>query len=114
VKFQDLLSDLGWAVMGNVEARWKRALVVVDTFGMQVVSDISRSPRTVPFTGPGGNVMGDLTRGESDVHTRLTTWALDTKLGVRALSLPVVKLIGRTAARRPTPLRRRSVRGARY
>jgi opacity protein-like surface antigen len=96
VKFQDLLGDLGWAVMGNVEARWKRALVVVDALGMQVVSDISRSPRTVPFAGPGGNVTGDLTKGESDVHTRLTTWALDTKLGVRALSLPTAKLIGRT------------------
>lgn len=95
VDFKDILDDLGWAVMGNVEARWKRALVIVDTLGMQVVSDVSDGPRVRPYAGPGGNVAGDLTLGGFDVHTRLTTWALDTKLGFRALSFPVVKLIGR-------------------
>lgn len=95
VKFKDLLSDLGWAVMGNVEARWKRGLVIVDTLGMQVVSDISGSPRTLPYAGPAGNVTGTLTGGEFDVHTRLTTWALDTKLGVRALSIPMTKVLGK-------------------
>lgn len=96
VKFKDILEDLGWAVFGNVEGRWKRGLVIVDTLGSQVVSDVSGSPRTLPFAGPLGNVSGELTGGEFDVHTRLTMWALDTKLGVRALSFPIAKLLGRT------------------
>jgi hypothetical protein len=95
VKFKDIFNDLGWAVMGKVEGRWKRALVIVDTIGMQVVSDASGSPRTVSAVGPQGNV-GSLTGGEFDVHTRLTTWALDTKLGLRAFSVPVTKLLGKS------------------
>lgn len=95
VKFKDILEDLGWAVFGNVEARWKRGLVIVDTLGSQVVSDLSGSPRTLPYAGPLGNVAGTLTGGEFDVHTRLTMWALDTKLGFRALSVPMTKLLGK-------------------
>lgn len=94
VDFKDILEDLGWAVMGNVEGRWKRGLVIVDTVGMQVVSDLSGGPRTRPFAGPGGMVTGDLKAGEFDVHTRLTIWILDTKLGVRALSFPITKITG--------------------
>lgn len=96
MKFRDILDDLGWAIMGNVEGRWKRGLVVVDTLGMQVVSDLSGSPRSLADAGPLGNVAVGLTGGEFDVHTRLTTWALDTKLGFRVLSFPTVKLLGRS------------------
>lgn len=94
IEFKDIFNDLGWAVMGKVEGRWKRALVLVDTIGMQTASDLSGSPRTVSAVGPEGNV-GSLTGGEFDVHTRLTTWTLDTKLGIRAFSIPVTKLLGK-------------------
>jgi hypothetical protein len=104
MSFQDILDDLGWAVMGSVEGRWKRLIASVDVVGMQTVSDVSGSPRTRPYAGPGGNVVGDLTAGEFDVHTRLTTWALDTKLGVRALSFPMTKLT-RSAAQPDDPRR---------
>lgn len=96
VKFRDILDDLGWAIMGNVEGRYKRALLIVDTLGMQMVSDVDDGPRTQPFAGPAGFVAGDLTVGGFDLHTRLTTWAIDNKLGFRALSIPLTKLAGKS------------------
>jgi hypothetical protein len=41
-------------------------------------------------------VNGELTTGGYDVHTRLTTWAIDHKLGFRVLSTPLVKLTGKS------------------
>jgi hypothetical protein len=96
VKFRDILDDLGWAVMGNVEGRYKRALLIVDTLGMQVVSEVDDGPRTRPFSGPFGFVNGELTVGGFDLHTRLTTWAIDNKLGFRVFSTPLVKLTGKS------------------
>jgi hypothetical protein len=96
VKFRDLLSDLGWAVMGGVEGRYERALLDVDVIGMQVVTDVSQSPHQRGFTLPSGTP-GLLTVGGSDVHTRLTNWILDVKPGFRVLSKPVTDVFGGTA-----------------
>lgn len=97
MSFRDILSDLGWAAMGGVEGRYRRALFAVDVLGMQVVSDASGSGRTRSFqvlaNGPGG----ELHIGEFDVHARLTQWMLDVKPGFRVLSIPTAELFGGTA-----------------
>ena len=91
--FWDILDDLGWAIMGGAEGRYKRGLLLVDFLGMQVAADTDASPRERPFTLPDGRV-GNLRVGGVDSGTRLTEWMVDTKLGVRALSLPLTKLMG--------------------
>jgi len=85
IKFRDILSDLGWAIMGGVETRYDRFLFLVDVLGMQTVSDVTGSPRSRPFTGALGRP-GELQVGGFDVHTRLTQWALDVKPGFRVWS----------------------------
>lgn len=97
MSFFDLLGDLGWAVMGGAEGRYRRGLLLLDVIGMQLVVDESGSPRTVPFQALPGGPGGELTFGEFDVHTRVTTWAIDVKPGFRVLSMPTVKLLGREA-----------------
>jgi hypothetical protein len=98
VSFKEIFENLGWAAMGGVEGRYQRALLLVDVVGMQIVQDQNGNGRTRPFqvfeNGPGGTV--DL--GAWDVHTRLTTWILDVKPGFRVLSMPTVKLLGRSPA----------------
>ena len=91
--FFDILDDLGWAVMGGVEGRYKRGLVMVDFLGMQVAASEDSNVNTFPFQPPGGGD-GLLTAGPVDASTRLTTWMVDTKFGFRALSLPMSKLTG--------------------
>jgi hypothetical protein len=91
--FWDILSDLGWAVMGGAEGRYKRALLMVDFLGMQVAVDGDVDPRERPFTLPDGRV-GNLSVGGIDASSRLTEWMVDTKLGFRALSIPFTKLTG--------------------
>lgn len=91
MKFRDILGDLGWAMMGGVEGRYKRALMLVDVLGMQVVTDVTGNPRTRDF-----GLNGSLTVGGFDVHSRLTQWMLDVKPGFRVLSLPMADLTGGT------------------
>jgi hypothetical protein len=91
--FWDILDDLGWAIMGGAEGRYKRGLALVDFMGMQVAVDTDVDPRQRPFTLPDGRV-GNLQVGGVDSGTRLTMWMVDTKLGLRALSLPFSKLTG--------------------
>ena len=88
--------DLGWAVMGGVEGRYRRGLLLLDAIGTQIVNDVSGSPRVVSFQRefPRQSIDGDLRVGEYDVHTRLTQWMVDVKLGFRALSLPMSRLGG--------------------
>lgn len=93
--FFDILDDLGWAVMGGVEGRYKRGLVMVDFLGMQVATSAESNARSFPFELPFGRE-GVLTAGPVDASTRLTAWMVDTKLGFRALSLPMSKLTGGT------------------
>ena len=93
---RDILGDLGWAVMGGVEGRYRRALFAVDVMGMQIATDATGDPRTRDFTLPGG-ADGTLAIGGYDVHTRLTEWMLDVKPGFRVLSIPVTDLTGGTA-----------------
>ncbi|RIL03885.1 MAG: hypothetical protein DCC71_14845 [Proteobacteria bacterium] len=92
--FRDILKDLGWAVFGGLEARYERFVLLTDAMGMQLVTDESGSPRTRSFqrfaNGPGG----DVRFGEYDVHSRLTTWMLDVKPGLRVLSHPIGGLFG--------------------
>lgn len=92
--FFSILGDLGWAVMGGVEGRWGRALLLMDVFGSQLVVDETGSPRTRDFQALSAGPGGELTFGEFDVHARLTTWFLDVKPGYRVLSLPMSKLTG--------------------
>jgi hypothetical protein len=94
--FFDILDVLGWAVMGGVEGRYKRGLVMVDFLGMQVATGADGPGQTFPFELPGGRD-GLLTAGPVGVSTRLTTWMIDTKFGVRALSFPMSKLTGSAA-----------------
>jgi opacity protein-like surface antigen len=96
VKFRDLLSDLGWGVMGGVEGRYERALLDVDFLGVQLVSDVSQSPRQRGFALPNGTP-GLLTVGGIDAHTRLTIWMLDVTPGFRVLSMPMAEVTGGTA-----------------
>jgi hypothetical protein len=93
--FFDILGDLGWAVMGGVEGRYERGLVMVDFWGSQIASSVDGNARTRPFELPDGRA-GLLTAGPVDASTRLTEWFVDTKFGVRALSLPMSKLTGST------------------
>jgi len=91
--FFDILDDLGWAVMGGVEGRYKRGLVMVDFLGMQVAASEDSNVNTFPF--PAARRRGRLAdRRSVDASTRLTTWMVDTKFGFRALSLPMSKLTG--------------------
>jgi hypothetical protein len=88
--FFDILDDLGWALMGGAEARYARALLMVDFVGMQLVTDADGGPRTVDFALPGPLATpGALTVGPVDVRTRVTQWMVDAKLGARVLSLPI-------------------------
>lgn len=96
MKFRDILGDLGWAVMGGTEGRYKRALLLIDVLGMQIVTDASGSGRTRSFQAVPGGPGGELHIGEFDVHTRLTEWMLDVKPGFRVLSLPMTDLTGGT------------------
>jgi hypothetical protein len=91
--FWEILSDLGWAVMGGAEGRYKRGLLMVDFLGMQIAADTDFDPRTRPFQLPDGR-QGNLSVGGVDSTTRLTEWMVDTKLGFRALSIPFTKLTG--------------------
>jgi hypothetical protein len=94
--FFEILGDLGWAVMGGVEGRYERGLVMVDFWGSQIASSVDGNARTRPFELPDGRA-GLLTAGPVDASTRLTEWFVDTKFGVRALSLPMSKLTGSVA-----------------
>jgi hypothetical protein len=96
VKFRDLLSDLGWAMMGGVEGRYQRALLAVDVLGLQVATDATQSPHQRPFE-LGNGTAGILTVGGSDVHTRTTVWIVDVEPGFRVLSRPLSDVIGGTA-----------------
>ncbi len=91
--FFDILDDLGWAVMGGVEGRYKRGLAMVDFMGMQVATNADGNVRSFPFQLPDGRD-GLLTAGPVDARTRLTLWMIDTKFGFRALSMPMSKLTG--------------------
>jgi hypothetical protein len=95
--FLDILEDLRWAVMGGVEGRYKRALLLVDTLGMQLVTDLHGGPRTFRASREivGRSIDADLIVGEWDVHSRLTQWFVDAKPGFRVLSLPMTKLLRR-------------------
>jgi len=93
LSFFDLLKDLGWGVMGGVEGRYKRGLVMVDFWGTQTATDADGNQRSFPFQLPDGRD-GLLTAGPIDASSRLTAWFVDTKFGFRALSLPMRKLTG--------------------
>jgi hypothetical protein len=91
----DVLDDLGWTVMGGVEGRYKRGLVLVDFFGAQLADGAKSNTQTFPFELPGPLAQnGELTVGPVKASTRLTTWFIDTKFGFRALSMPISKLTG--------------------
>lgn len=93
LSFIDLLKDLGWGVMGGVEGRYQRGLMLVDFWGTQTATSESSSARSFPFQLPDGRD-GLLTAGPVDASTRLTAWFVDTKFGFRALSMPLSKLGG--------------------
>jgi hypothetical protein len=93
--FFDLLDDLGWGVMGGLEGRYKRGLLMVDFWGTQLAVSEKSNVRSFPFQLPDGRD-GLLTAGPVDASTRLTTWFVDTKFGLRALSMPMTKLTGGT------------------
>lgn len=99
----DVFDDLGWAVMGGVEGRFKRGLVMLDFFGAQLADSAKGNGRTRPFQLPDGRE-GELTVGPASAGTRLTQWFVDTKFGFRALSLPISKLSGSSES--PEDLRR--------
>ena len=101
--FFDVLGDLGWAVFGRAEGRWKRGLLLLDGMGMQLVEDGSATVHTVPLDLRNGT-QGALSIGGVDAHSRITEGMFDAKLGLRALSLPLRKLCGK--ADDPTDLRR--------
>ena len=94
--FFDILGDLGWGVMGGVEGRYQRGLVMVDFWGSQIAASASGNARTSPFELPDGRD-GALTVGPVDASTRLTEWFVDTKFGFRALSIPMSRLTGSAA-----------------
>ncbi len=91
----DVLDDVGWVVMGGVEGRYERGLVMVDFFGAQLADGAKGDAQAFPFELPGPlGRTGELTVGPVKASTRLTTWFIDTKFGFRALSLPIRKLTG--------------------
>ena len=92
--FPDLLKNLGWAFMGGAQVRYKRMLLQVDAVGVQLADNVNASQVTRPFNllgplGPGG----DLTVGPGKVSTRGTLWVVDNKIGYRAISYPLSKLM---------------------
>jgi hypothetical protein len=95
--FFDILQDLSWAVMGGAEGRYERALLLVDTIGMQLVTDASGGPKKFRAEREilGRSLDAKLTVGEWDIHSRLTEWIVDVKPGFRVLSLPMTKLLRR-------------------
>ena len=95
LNFFDLLKDLGWGVMGGVEGRYQRGLMLVDFWGTQTAVSESGNARSFPFQLPAGRD-GLLTAGPVEASTRLTAWFVDTKFGFRALSMPLTKLTGGT------------------
>lgn len=96
IKFKDIFENLGWAAMGGIEGRYQRALLLFDAVGMQVVQDENGDGATRDFQTLGGGPGGTVDFGTFDVHTRLTSWILDVKPGYRVLSMPTVKLLGRS------------------
>ena len=92
--FPDLLKNLGWAFMGGTQVRYKRMLLQVDAFGAQIADNVNANQVTRPFNllgplGPGGS----LTVGPGKVSTRSTLWFVDNKIGYRAISYPLSKLM---------------------
>ncbi len=91
--FSDIFQKLGWAVMMDGEVRYERAILLLDTFGLQVADGATSGERTRTFER---NILGpvQVTAGPVDASVRSTIWMLDTKLGWRALHVPLSKLWG--------------------
>ena len=91
--FSEIYSDLGWGFMGGVAGRYKRGLLLIDSFGLQVSTPADAGPRTFTREFRNGDVTS-ITAGRVNVGTRLTLWDIDIKGGFRAFSMPIAKLGG--------------------
>jgi hypothetical protein len=111
----DLLKNLGWAFAGGTQIRYKRMLLQVDAWGSQIADNVNTNQVTRPFNllgplGPGGS----LTVGPAKVSTRTTTWFVDNKIGYRAVSYPLSKLMSSLAPEDPRRIDADILIGLRY
>jgi hypothetical protein len=110
--FNSVINDLSWAIMGTVEFRYERALLLLDGFGNQLASSDQGPGRTQSFQtifGP-----GQLTLGPAGASVRTTLGMVDAKLGFRALHLPLSKLFSSLPDDDPRRLDLDLFAGARY
>jgi len=87
--FSDILKDLNAGIMGTVEARNDRFIVLFDGFGAWLEDDVHQGAKTVSV--PSAPLV-DATIGPSEVDVKLTQAILDLKLGWRVLSVPTASL----------------------
>jgi hypothetical protein len=78
--------------MASGEVRYERAILLLDTMGLQIADGATSNRRIVPINTILG--AGVVTAGPLDVHARSTLWMLDVKAGWRALHVPLSKLWG--------------------
>ncbi len=89
--FSDIVSDLNAGIMGTVEARQDRFIVLLDGFAAWLEDDVHQGARTVAVPGV---PLVNATIGPSKVDVKLTQVIVDLKFGWRVLSLPTVSLLG--------------------
>ncbi|MGH7286827.1 MAG: hypothetical protein ACREI8_02275, partial [Myxococcota bacterium] len=97
--FSDILENLNAAIMGTVEARNDRFIILFDGFGAWLEDDVDVGAKTVNVPG---FPLVNATIGPSKVDVKLTQVVLDLKFGWRVLSLPTVALLGEAPASEDT------------
>jgi hypothetical protein len=92
IPFKDILSDLDFGLMGTLEARKGRFLVLIDGVGVLLGTEEEFDGRTIPVGAP---ILGAMaTVGPSEIDVDLGMLVLDSKVGWTALSHPMVELFG--------------------
>lgn len=89
--FSDILSDLNAGIMGTVEARNDRFLILFDGLGVWLEDDVDQGARTIAVPSV---PLVNATIGPSKADVKVTLAILDLKFGWRVLSLPTVSLLG--------------------
>jgi opacity protein-like surface antigen len=97
--FSDILEDLNAGLMGTVEARQGRFIVLFDGFAAWLEDDVDQGARTIAVPSV---PLVNATIGPSKVDVKLTQVVLDLKFGWRVLSLPTVALLGEAPASEDT------------
>jgi hypothetical protein len=95
VPFSDILEDLNGGLMGTVEARNGRLVLLFDGLGVWLEDDVDVGAKTVSVPG---FPLVNATIGPSHADVKLTEVIIDLKAGWRVLSLPTAALLGETPA----------------